>query len=206
MLFLELSKTLADLNTAPVDGRHGVDLPPELDRAIELLGAAAREAEQAAYVRDACAIMRDALEQVLDEELAELAVKTPTTSRVYVADVKRFASFCAERDMPSLPAAPETVAWFLLDAFDEGSSLATVRRLNAAVSWAHRVKECFDPTPDVLVRSAVRQISKRAGALQVARPGVAMPAPVPEVVNGNNAKLEGGDAVSDDDETPKEVH
>jgi hypothetical protein len=204
MLFHDLQKTLAELDALPAVDRHGVDIDPEIDRAIELLGAAAWEAEEAAYVKDACALMRDKLEQRLDEELAELAVRKPTTSRVYLADVKRFTAFCVERDLPALPAAAETVAWFLLDAFDNGASLATVRRLNAAVGWAHRIKELFDPTPDVLVRSAVRHVAKLTGMLQVARPGEAVPEPIPAKANGN-AQFEGA-AVPDDDDISTEVH
>jgi hypothetical protein len=45
---------------------------------------------------------------------------------------------------------------------------------------------------------------KRTGALQVARPGVAVPEPMPANVNGN-AQFEGA-AVPDDDEISKEVH
>jgi hypothetical protein len=172
----------------------GVDISPHLQRAIDALVAETRAAEQREYVAEVRDALRVGLERTLEDELTELTAKTDETTRVYTADAARFKRFADDIGMPFCPAAPEIVAFFLLEELGNGASLATINRLSAAIAWTHKVKEAFDSTTDPLVRAAVRYATKHKSNGH----GV-------NGANGSaNAKFE-GESVPDDEATEK-VH
>jgi hypothetical protein len=66
-----------------------------------------------------------------DLEIAKdfaLASKAAATRRAYQKDFARFTAWCAERGLPPIPAAPETVAAFLAANFDHGVNFAMIMR------------------------------------------------------------------------------
>ena len=66
------------------------------------------------------------------------ASRAPGTWRVYESDWRRFAAWCRERGLDSLPADPRVVAVFLAAEAAAGSAPATVGRRVAAIGWMHR--------------------------------------------------------------------
>lgn len=104
---------------------------------------------------------RAGLEHILEKQLEDLATKSPSTARTYKQDMKRFSRWCAEIGIRSRPAAPETVAAFLLEDSVNGRTLGSTKRVSAAISYAHKLGECHDPTDDILVRAAIRWIQER---------------------------------------------
>lgn len=80
-----------------------------------------------------------------DAELLEIAAafaraaQAPRTRSAYSGQWQRFCAFCAARDLPALPAAPETVcAWMAARAADDGVKVSTIALGLAAIDAAHR--------------------------------------------------------------------
>ncbi len=144
----------------------------------------AKAAEQKKYEADMRAHCRSHLGRLLDDELARLTKRSPMRES-YVQDLKRFKQFCDEIQMPWRPAAPEIVAWFLLDQEDRGANVNTIRRLVAAISHAHKLAECFDPTQDVLVEAMLKWIGKKAKQNRATA--------TTEHASAGNAQLEGAE-------------
>lgn len=126
------------------------------------LAAERAAAMQRAYDRDIAETVRVPLINRIAGELEALERKSPSTKRVYAADCKRFKEFCDAALTSVRPALPEVVCHFLLEQADNGASAATVDRLRAAISLAHRAAYCFDPTDDILVRATVQHIRRTA--------------------------------------------
>lgn len=87
------------------------------------------------------------------------------TVRALAADSRVFSSWCAERGLSALPAAPETVATFV-DAMAESRAPATVRRYCASVAAMHRAAGLPTPTADEVVRLALRRMARAKGTRQ----------------------------------------
>ena len=121
---------------------------------------------QRAYDQELADTVRVPLINRIARELEDLERKTPSTTRVYGADCKRFKQFCDVALTSVRPASPEVVCHFLLEQADTGASLSTINRLRAAISLAHRSAHCFDPTGDILVRATVQHISRTAKQLK----------------------------------------
>jgi len=78
------------------------------------------------------------------------------TERAYRADTAVFAAWCADRNLNSLPADPETVATFI-DEMAETRRPATVRRYIAALTKLHTAAGLplrQDPRPSALLSNA----------------------------------------------------
>ena len=119
-------------------------------------------AMQRAYDQELADTVRVPLINRIARELESLDRKMPSTRRVYGADCKRFKEFCDVALTSVRPASPEVVCHFLLEQADSGASPATINRLRAAISLAHRSAHCFDPTDDILVRATVQHIGRTA--------------------------------------------
>jgi hypothetical protein len=124
------------------------------------LAARRAAAMQHAYDQELADTVRVPLINRIAAELETLEQKSPSTRRVYAADCKRFKEFCDAALTSARPASPEVVCHFLLEQADTGTSHATVNRLRAAISLAHRAAHCFDPTDDILVRATVQHIGR----------------------------------------------
>jgi site-specific recombinase XerD len=73
------------------------------------------------------------------------AAKSPATLRAYRTDFEDFVRFCAEHDLPHLPATPTTVALYIADRASSLRSATITRRLTAARSTATRRAGCGSP-------------------------------------------------------------
>lgn len=71
------------------------------------------------------------------------------TKRAYTSDWRIFVAWCDERAMPSLPAAPASVAAFLAQEADCGRARSTIGRRLAAIVFAHRAAGLIAPTEQV---------------------------------------------------------
>ena len=65
------------------------------------------------------------------------AAKAVSTRRAYAADWRDFSSWCARRQLPALPATPETIALYLSESADT-LKVATLGRRLAAIAKAHQ--------------------------------------------------------------------
>jgi hypothetical protein len=142
-------------------------------RAGATLASQRAAAIQRDYDQELADIVRVPLINRVARELEVLDRTTPSTKRVYGADCKRFKEFCDIAQTSVRPASPEVVCHFLLEQADNGASPATVNRLLAAISLAHRAARCFDPTDDILVRATVQHISRAAKQAKPQRPDTA---------------------------------
>lgn len=121
--------------------------------------------EQREWESGICDLLGGALMLRLSEEMDELKeTGAPSTRRVYAGDCKRFKQYCDQANMPFRPAAPEMVSSFLLEEFDAGASVHSIKRMVAAISFSHRnvTPRIPDPTDDIFVRSSIRRINKLA--------------------------------------------
>jgi site-specific recombinase XerD len=87
----------------------------------------------------------------------------PNTIRAYRADMEEFIRFCNVENTQALPAAPATVAGFILSTAEMGMTSATIRRKVASISAIHRYSEYADPTKHAAVRLAVRKVNRKLG-------------------------------------------
>jgi site-specific recombinase XerC len=85
-----------------------------------------------------------ALVAALDTRMRELQVqllarKSPNTLRAYSADLRDFDAYCRARGMTAVPAAPRTIASYVLALAERGMSPSTILRRHASISMAHRL-------------------------------------------------------------------
>ena len=66
------------------------------------------------------------------------ASRAASTQRAYESDWRRFAAWCAARNLDTLPADPRVVAVFLAAEAEAGSAPLTIGRRLAAIGWMHR--------------------------------------------------------------------
>lgn len=87
----------------------------------------------------------------------------PNTLRAYRADMLEFIRYCEENCTTALPAAPSTVAKFLLDCTAQNIKTATFRRKISSISAIHRLSYLEDPTKHPEVKITLRKISRQLG-------------------------------------------
>lgn len=83
------------------------------------------------------------------------ASKAPATRRAYATDWRDFEEWCRSKGLPSLPAAPETVALYLADIAATHRP-ATLSRRMAAIAAAH--KACGYESPVSMRHGAVASV------------------------------------------------
>jgi len=121
------------------------------------------------------------------------AAHAPNTLRGYDADWAHFARWCTRHQRPPLPAAPETVALYLVDladglvhGLDDGDppepprAVATIARRLAGIGFVHREAGHPSPADHEGVRRTLRGI-RRAASRAGAAPGKARPLGTEEV-------------------------
>lgn len=82
------------------------------------------------------------------------------TLRAYKSDLKIFAAWCAEHDVPSMPATSGTVADFLSDQATAGLSASSLTRRVAAIKYAHEAHGHQSPTTDKIVSATMKGIRR----------------------------------------------
>jgi site-specific recombinase XerD len=94
------------------------------------------------------------------------------TRRAYASDLRAFSTWCAERGLQSLPAAPETVALYLA-ALAKVSKMATIDRALVAISQAHKAAGLDSPRSSLLVRTERRGIARTLGTASTPKAALA---------------------------------
>ena len=87
------------------------------------------------------------------------------TERAMRSDLAIYAAWCAERELPALPASAETVAAFV-DAMAKLRAPATVRRYVASIAAAHRALGLGKTAGSEPVRRALQRMHRRKGRRQ----------------------------------------
>ena len=87
------------------------------------------------------------------------------TERAMRSDLAIYAAWCAERELPALPASAETIAAFV-DAMAKVRAPATVRRYVASIAAAHRALGLTKTARAEPVRRALQRMHRRKGRRQ----------------------------------------
>jgi site-specific recombinase XerC len=86
------------------------------------------------------------------------------TKRAYKADWSHFATFCERHDLPSMPAAPETIGLYMTALAESGYRASTIQRRLSALREAHRIRGHQLDTAHPAVRDVWRGIRNAIGA------------------------------------------
>jgi integrase len=108
------------------------------------------------------------------------AARAASTRRAYDHDWRAFAAWCETYQLPSLPAAPETVALYLADLADqitltgEGRrrpryAVNTLQRRLAGIAAAHKAAGVEPPTRETIVRTTWSGIRRLRGVAPAAK-------------------------------------
>ncbi|TXN51074.1 site-specific integrase [Methylobacterium sp. WL2] len=84
------------------------------------------------------------------------ASKASATIRAYMSDVRVFEAWCRRFGFRSMPAAPKTVAAFIVSEAEEGRAASTLGRRMAAIRYGHKLAKVPDPTDDEGVHAAMK--------------------------------------------------
>jgi hypothetical protein len=108
----------------------------------------------------------DGPETVLDEPGTELS---PSTQRVYRGSWRDFVGWCRDRDVPVLPADPDSVAEYLKERHH--LALSTLRNRLSAISHYHEVSGLDNPTDSLVVSDLWHRISEQKRSEEGRRSG-----------------------------------
>ena len=87
------------------------------------------------------------------------------TERAVRSDLAIYTAWCAERELPALPASAQTIAAFV-DAMAKLRAPATVRRYVASIAAAHRALGLAKTARSEPVRRALQRMHRRKGRRQ----------------------------------------
>ncbi len=88
--------------------------------------------------------------------------KADNTRRAYRAAVRAWCGWCAQHDLPPLPASGQDVAAFLAGERGRKLSPETLKLRRAAIRYLHRAAGCPVPTDDVCVSETMAGITRDA--------------------------------------------
>ena len=94
--------------------------------------------------------------------------KSKNTWKAYQSDLRHFEAWCRENRYRHFPAAPETVAAYIIQ-LRESHKLTTITRRIAAISQAHFAAGLENPTLDPKVKMTMRGLRHEYGAKQQKR-------------------------------------
>jgi len=104
------------------------------------------------------------------------AAKAPNTRKAYALDWEAFRQFCAVQGWSPIPAAPETVATYLIHlAEDQSYKLSTIQRRLSSISIAHKTANLPSPAQVSMVLDGLQktygtaQQAKKAATLETLR-------------------------------------
>ena len=95
---------------------------------------------------------------------AAIESHAPATRRAYEAAWRQFAAWCDAEGYGSLPAAPETVAAFLVHRANEGCSISTIKIDRASIRYHHVTQGAPSPTQSAGVSRVLRGLARRSAA------------------------------------------
>ncbi len=153
-----------DATSDPQDGISDL-LPPSRALVPAPVGAAPE------HVRAWFDSAVEASEPVIDGTLASerdaaetyrRMAKADNTRRAYRAAVRAWCAWCAQHDLPPLPASGQDVAAFLAGERGRKLSPETLKLRRAAIRYLHRAAGCPVPTDDVCVSETMAGITRDA--------------------------------------------
>jgi integrase len=98
------------------------------------------------------------------------------TRRSYGSQWRLFQAWTAANGLPSLPAAPPTVALYLTARVKDGAKLSTLEQALAAIAWAHKAKKLESPRGSSEVRLLMKGIARTLGRAQAQKAPLLVPA------------------------------
>ena len=93
---------------------------------------------------------------------AAIESHAPNTRHTYAAAWRGFATWCERQGYRAFPAAPETVAAYLVHRADEGCSIATIKVAKAGIRHFHVTRGADSPTASAGVSRVIRGLARRA--------------------------------------------
>lgn len=103
--------------------------------------------------------------EALATEVVRLTGKarSDNTLHAYEGDWTRFASWCADQGLESMPAVPGTVALYLAHLHQQGAKVSTIQRAAASISVAHKTQGLDSPTRHAGVCEVLKGIRNDKG-------------------------------------------
>jgi len=157
-------KDARDIETIRLRSSGKVEPPPELANvflAFERQLQRERLSEQRLDSRSRLIEIPGIYAAIKAEAEADLGSKELQAK--YRKAFQEFREFCVANDLPALPSFPEAVAEFLLHAAAKGRSMARLRTIVAAITYAHgwsRNDTAYAFDTDVTVRGVLSWIQK----------------------------------------------
>lgn len=109
------------------------------------------------------------LHTLTDQARAYIAdARAANTRRTYASAWAHFTSWCADRDLAALPAAPATVALYLVDLARDRKVSTLTSRLSA-IAQAHKTARLPSPAEALEVREIMKGIRRTKGSAQTAK-------------------------------------
>ncbi|MGH1490961.1 MAG: site-specific integrase [Acidimicrobiales bacterium] len=117
------------------------------------------------------------------------ASRAPSTLAAYRRDWADFTLWCETNGLASMPAAPATVAAYLVElgeAKDDRKALAisTIQRRKASISEAHKLAGHLNPCLDPLVKQVTKGLRRRLGVASKRRKAGLSTADVRAIIGG----------------------
>ena len=95
------------------------------------------------------------------------ASKAKATQEAYCSDFRIFESWCRQRGLSALPAAPATVCAFLAAQAGLGKRASTLGRRLAAISYFHKLANETNPIGDETIKATLSGIRRSIGSAPV---------------------------------------
>lgn len=104
----------------------------------------------------------------LEKRASELASssKADNTKKAYKKDFDRFVDWCNGQKLDFLPATSQTVKLYITHLDETGRKPATITRVLASISKAHRLLEIESPTRSAVVGEVLEGIKRTRGTAQ----------------------------------------
>ena len=96
------------------------------------------------------------------------------TLKAWRCDWVIYWSYCKPRHLSALPAAPETVAGFVVYCKEAGKKPATVRRYLSTIARFHRAAQLFNPCASEAVQLELKGLTNEVSARQQQARGLGM--------------------------------
>jgi integrase len=131
----------------------------------KLIGALVKQREKDGLSRNG-SLDKDNREYIstingLSEKLVKLLKnsKSRATEKAIRSDIRKFNTWCANRDLSNLPCSPETLAEWIADLQGK-SSVASIARYVSSVSTVHDLEGYDNPARSELVRLAMKGLRR----------------------------------------------
>ena len=86
-----------------------------------------------------------------------------STIRAYRSNFTKFIDYCDLVDADALPAAPETIAAFVVQLTEDRYHSSTIRQVVASIASIHTLNNYANPTTHSEVRIAVKRMHRKIG-------------------------------------------